>query len=63
MLMAALFAFGKMTTHAFRATSEDIGKRPFVTRQHPITESIQVISAVFGDNIGKFNHGDRLAIR
>jgi hypothetical protein len=34
-----------------------------VTWQHPVAEFIQILFAVFGYDIGKFDHGDRLAIR
>jgi hypothetical protein len=34
-----------------------------MTWQHPVTEFIQVLSAMFGYDVGKFDHADRSAIR
>ena len=62
-LMPARFAFSKVPTHGFGAAGTYIGERPFVAWQHSLSEFIQILSAVSGHDIGKFYHGDRLAIR
>jgi hypothetical protein len=63
LLMAASIAFVQMTTHAFGAAGEYVRECPFVAWQHRNTEFIQILSAVSGHDIGKFDHGDRLAIK
>ncbi len=63
MLIAAHFAFADVSAHAFRATGNNVLKRPFVTWQHPVAEFIQILSAMFGYDIGKFDHSDKSAIR
>ena len=62
-LVATNFAFAEVSAHTFRTAGNDVVKRPLVTWQHPIPEFIQVLITVFGYDIGKFDHGDRSAIR
>jgi hypothetical protein len=45
LLMAAHFAFGQVSAHAFRSAGEYVGKCPFVAWQNPLAEFIQVLSA------------------
>jgi len=63
LLMAANNAFVQMSAHAFCAAGENVGKSPLVARQHSVAEFIQILFPVSGYDIGKLDHGERLAIR
>ena len=57
MLMPALLAFAQIPSHDFGATGQYVRKSPFVTRQHPPLELVQIRFAVSGYDLCQAAHG------
>jgi hypothetical protein len=57
MLMPALLAFTQIPSHGFSAARKYVRKGAFMARQHPVTELVQIILAVFGYDPGQPAHG------
>jgi hypothetical protein len=57
MLMPALLTFTQISSHGFSAAGEYVRKGPFVARQHPVTELVQIFLTVFGYDLCQAAHG------